>query len=387
MLEPRFLDAASRRRLVPVAAELAALLAGQVGKRREDVEAVLEQVAYRPRDRLVVDGLRKLLLDRCQFEVDERAVPADIRAQVFLRAAGARRELGPTQTFDREAVLRDAAASLGLEPRDVSELLFADLRSQERLTGVNYLAPQALLERYDVALAQSVLLRATRVQVALEGESPGRLRQLFRAARFHGLLHRVRRIDEGQYLIELDGPFSLFSAVSKYGLKLALFLPAVLRCERWRLRAQLLWGKRREPLSFELGPEQRLCTEERPPTGVAPELAEFVARFVALGSDWSVAQNERIFALPGEIVCIPDLVFTNAKTGEEVFLEAFGFWSKTAVWQRVETLRNGFPCRIILAVGKHLRVSEEVLDDSLEGEIYVYKNSMRPRAVLERLER
>ena len=40
-----------------------------------------------------------------------------------------------------------------------------------------------------------------------------------------------------------------------------------------------------------------------------------------------------------------------------------------------------------LAVGKQLRVSEELLGDDDAGEVYVYKRSPSPRAVLERLER
>jgi len=91
--------------------------------------------------------------------------------------------------------------------------------------------------------------------------------------------------------------------------------------------------------------------------------------------------------MPGEVVCVPDLVFVNKNTGEEVFLEAFGFWSRDAVWKRVEAVRKGFPARILLAIGKQLRVSEEVLDEDAAGELYVYRATMSPRAILERLRR
>lgn len=384
---PRFLDAAARRRLLPVAAALIDIVGGLIGSRREEIENALAAVDHPPRDRLAVDGLEKLLIDRCDFAVDERVEPMTVRHEVFRRAAHARRELGPGQAFDRNAALDQAATLLAIEDRAVlEELLFADLRANERLVGVRTITPEALLDRYDLALAQGVLLRATRVQVALDGESPGRVRELFRAARFQGLLHRVRQLDETRYLIELDGPYSLFSAVQKYGIKLAMFLPSVVRCARWRLRADVLWGKRRDPLVFELGPEQGLRADDRPVTGVAPEVREFAFRFAELGSRWQVAPNERIFALPGEVVCVPDLVFTNLDTGEEVYLEGFGFWSRDAVWRRIDMLRRGFPARIILAVGKQLRVSEEVLEDTDAAELYVYAGSMRPRAVHERLE-
>ena len=180
---------------------------------------------------------------------------------------------------------------------------------------------------------------------------------------------------------------SLFSSASKYGLELALFLPAVLRCKRWRLRANVLWGKKKDRCVLELGQDAGLVPRDKRITGVAPQLADFVRGFEKLKSPWDVAENAEIIALPGEAVCVPDLLFTNRETGEEVFLEAFGFWSRQAVWQRIETLqRSTFDGRIILAVGKHLRVSEELLDDDPSGQLYVYKTKMRPKQILERLD-
>jgi uncharacterized protein len=387
LVAPRYLKAPQRRRLLPVAATLAGALLALRGARREDAEDALEAVEHGAADRLVVAGLRKLLFDRCDFACAEGADPAAVREVVFRAASQQRRALEPHQPFDREAALAAAAAELALGPNDLAGRLFADLRANERLVDYRALGPEALLDRYDLALAQGVLLRATRVEIALDGEPPGRVRQLFRAARFHGLLHRVRDAGDGRWHVELDGPFSLFQAVQRYGMSLALFLPAVLACERWRLRAEVLWGPQRARAFFELGPEQGLRARERPPTGVAPELDRFVDAFRALGSRWQVAVNDRIVALPGEVVCVPDLVFESLDTGEEVFLEAFGYWSRNAVWQRIESIGRGFPGRIILAVGKQLRVSEEALADDEAGELYVYKDAMRPRAVLERLER
>jgi len=383
---PCYLLGKQRQRLTAVATALVQAIDASRGKRRTTVTAALDSVEHRPSDRLVALGLRKLLLDRCELAFEDGADPAVIREQVFRLAASARRQLGARESLDREAILAGAAGALELAPSDIEARLFADLKGNERLMQFRALSPAALLERYDVALAQGVLLRATKVTITLAGETPGRARQLFRSARFHGLLHRVTRDQEGHYRVELDGPFSLFSAVQKYGFKLALFLPAVLRCRAWQLQADLLWGKQREPLTFQLGPDQGLVPHDRKITGVAPELARFVKGFAKLGSSWSVAPSNQVFALPGEAVCVPDLVFTNDGTGEEVFLEAFGFWSRQAVWQRLETIERGFPSPIILAVGKQLRVSEEVLDDGSVANLYVYRTTIRPKAILERLE-
>jgi uncharacterized protein len=84
-------------------------------------------------------------------------------------------------------------------------------------------------------------------------------------------------------------------------------------------------------------------------------------------------------------VCIPDLSFEHAQTGERVYLEVLGFWSRDAVWKRVELVQAGLAHRIVFAVGQHLRVSEAALDAELPGALYVYKRTMSAKAILERV--
>jgi hypothetical protein len=63
-----------------------------------------------------------------------------------------------------------------------------------------------------------------------------------------------------------------------------------------------------------------------------------------------------------------------------------GFWSRSAVWKRVEMVEAGLPCPIVFAVSKHLRVSEEVLDSDTPAALYIYARTMNARAVLDRVE-
>ena len=387
-ITPRWLSGAEAARALPIARALISAFSSMRGARRDELDAALAAIEVPARDRVVALGLRKLLEDRSEFEVVSKLDPEAIRREVFLAAAEAQRQLDVRGRLDRDAVLAEVAAKLETTAAALDEALYADLRGAEVLRLFDPPTPGELLDRYNVALAQGVLLRATRVDIRVEGQSAIRYRALFRAIRFHGLLHVVRRDSATDgYTIELDGPFSLFEAVQRYGIKLALFLPHLLACTRFHLRADLLWGKAREPARFELGWEDGLRATAADPPSTAPDLESFCAAFAELGSEWKVAPSDRIFALPGEVVCVPDLSFTSTETGEEVFLEAFGFWSRAAVWSRIELVRKAFPARIILAVGKQLRVSEEVLDEDAAGELYVYRATISPRAVLERLRR
>lgn len=384
-LHPRFLDAKARAKVLPIARALVAAYAGSVGRSRAELEAALDAVEVPAQLRVVSLGLRKLCEDRAELAAKSDLDPEAVRAAVFEASAAAHRALDVKDRFDRARVIDGVAAAMGATAEAIEAALYADLRDAEKLERFEAIDAEELVDRYNLALAQGVLLRASKVTVTVTGETPDRYRRLFRAARFHGLLHVVTGDPAGGYTITLDGPFSLFDSVQRYGLKLAMFLPSVLACADFRLVAEIVWGKARERTRFELGPEAGLVARRHEPPSSTPELDTFCEAFRRLASEWSVAASDRIFALPGEVACVPDLVFTSAETGEEVYLEAFGFWSREAVWKRVELLRKGFPSRILLAVPKQLRVSEDVLGESDAGELYVYRATMSPRAVLERL--
>lgn len=383
---PRFLKKDERARAAALAERYLAIFAAHVGKPRDDLEAAKKAVEVSAADRLVALGICKLIEDRCAFQAVSALEPEEVRKAVFLAAARAHRALGLREELDRAAVLAEVAPALGTDAAGIDAAMYSDLRGSERLESFDPIGVEPLLQRYDVALAQGVLLRATKVVVHVSGAGAAQYKALFRAMRFHGLLHVVRGSESAGWVIELDGPFSLFDAVQRYGLKLALFLPHLLACPKFELRAEVLWGKAKERRVFDLSHKDALVPGALP-TSSAPELTAFVDGFEKLGSEWTVRQSDQIFALPGEVACVPDLVFESKETGEQVFLEVFGFWSRDAVWKRVELLRKGFPARIILAVGKQLRVSEEVLDEDAAGELYVYRSTLSARAVLERLRR
>jgi predicted nuclease of restriction endonuclease-like RecB superfamily len=105
-----------------------------------------------------------------------------------------------------------------------------------------------------------------------------------------------------------------------------------------------------------------------------------------LDTPWQVTPAVEILDLPGHGVCVPDLTFEHAQTGERVHLEVLGYWSRDAVWKRVELVEAGLAHRIVFAVGQHLRVSEAALDAELPAALYVYKRTMSAKAIVERLD-
>ena len=85
-------------------------------------------------------------------------------------------------------------------------------------------------------------------------------------------------------------------------------------------------------------------------------------------------------------MCVPDLAFVRARDGARVHFELLGFWSREAVWRRVDLVRAGLPHRILFAVSKSLRVGEAVLDETPTAALYVFARVIAAKQVLDRIE-
>ncbi|MDP9002326.1 MAG: DUF790 family protein [Myxococcota bacterium] len=381
------LDDVSRLRALTLAAELLSSAGAHVGRTREELVAALLATDVDPRDHRLRAALSKLIQDCCQFDANDECDPEAVRRDVFTRASAARAALEPTDRFDRTSILAQVAAERGTSETAIDRVLFADLRGEHVLVAFQTASPEALVSRYERAQAQAVLLRAVKVTVDVRCGSAGVLRALFRRLKFLRLLHTIERRDDGHRIL-IDGPFSLFESTTKYGLQLALVLPALDLCDEWRLEADLCWGKDRKPLVFRLAGQASPVGVQSPP--LPDEVQSLVRGFHALKTAWEVAANSQILELPGIGLSVPDLVFERRREGgasDRIFLEVLGYWSRAAVWKRVELVQAGLGERIIFAVSSHLRVSEETLGDDLPGVLYVYNRTISVRAIVERLER
>ncbi len=316
---------------------------------------------------LVHQGLAKLLEDRCDFDVVSGHPPEQVRAAVFREAVLARQSADGAASFDRDAVLLAAARQLGMAVEDVERGLFADLKSEQKLIRFQDVSAGHLLQWYNVALAQAVLLRAVRVHVTINHEPPQRYRQLLRRLKFHRLLCEFERVGPDSYLLHLDGPLSLFSATQKYGLQLALFLPGVLLCKNFELKAELRWGAQKKTKAFVLTHRDRLVYPGPDPgMYVPPELNLFVESFRKRISDWELREETEVYPL-GNGFWVPDFRLVHAATGRSVLLEVLGFWRKSSAEKHLAFLRHYAKEPFLLAVSDQLHIEEAGLDDLPAG--------------------
>ncbi len=371
-----------------LAIELASGLLGlaheHVGRTRGELAQALGELGAAPQKRKLFLGLCKLVEDGCEFAVESSIEPAALRSEVFLQAAAERRALADGAHFERAALLERLAAAQATSVERLERALYADLRASHVLLGAPRTAAEALVSRYERAQRQAVLLRSVKVVAEVHCAVPAAYRSLFNKLKFRRLLYRLERLPEGGYRIEIDGPFSLFDSVTKYGLSLALVLPALEECDALKLRAELRWGKAREPLFFQF--EHRASPGRRARSPLPDDVQAVVEAFTALDSDWSAEPTEAVIDLPGVGVCVPDLAFTHRPSGARVFLEVLGFWSRDAVFRRIEMAQRGVGKPMLFAVSSRLRVSEALLDDVESVALYVYKGTINARAVERKLE-
>lgn len=383
------LDDAGRARAAALAQSYLDIARAYVGRSRDQLESAWDSVPVAAPEQRLAAGVRKLVGDRCLFGGSPTSDTADLRRQLFAAAFAVRRALPAGEPFVRDDVLATVAAERAVAVADLERDLYADLHGAELLLEIGPLSPERLATDFDLAQAQGVLLRAVRVVAEVTAADPAIVRALFRKLKFLRLLYRIGPKEKGGYRIELDGPFSLFQSVTRYGLSLALALPSVVCCDRWRLEADVLWGQQRQPVRFLWAGDASGGTDVDPSEAPAPALPDDVAALLRdindLGGDWVARVADKVLDLPGAGLCVPDLVFEHRTTGRQVFLEVLGFWSREAVWRRIDLVRAGLPHPIVFAVSKNLRVSEAALDGDVPSGLYVYSRVMSARAILTRV--
>lgn len=377
--DPQWLD---------VADQLLNVFRSSEGASRGEVEADIEELFGDLPQPLIHNGLAKLLEDRCEFESQAPLPPEEVREKVFLAAAKERtrvvEEVG--QVFARQPILQKAADELGADVAQVEASLFADLKSEQRLTQFRDTTPERLLERYNVALAQAVLLRSTGIEVIVRGETPPRYRQLFRQIKFHRLICDVELIRDNTYRLRIDGPLSLFSATQKYGLQLALFLPTLLLFRQFELKAKLRWGAEKKPKVFHLSNTDGLVSHQAE-TGayVPPEVPMFVELFRKKITDWEISDETEIIPL-GKKVWVPDYRLVHRVTGNVVLLDILGFWRRSSAERHLALLREHAGAPFVVAISDQLNVEEADLE-GLPDHVVRFRNMPLPEEVVKRAER
>src|SRR5438270_8911587 len=374
-IKPRYLDADDEEHLRE-AGDLIALFAEHEGARREALEESLQEYVGTGTDYKILRGLIKLLTDRCEFETCAPAEPSEIRRALFLKA----RALHPVVAEEaRSQIITEAARELLCEPEALAEGLYADLPENQKLTGFDPLSPGELLDLYNVAQAQALLYRSVEMRLWLEPQAAEGYREIFGAIKAYRLIHSVRGSPREGYEVRLDGPVSIFQRSQKYGIQMAVFLPALLLCKGWRMRAEIQ-AKQGRVAYFDLTSEQTRLRSHYLSIGAYdnPVVERLAATWARGGGAWSLESSSEVIDL-GDSAFIPDFVLRH-ESGARVFLEVLGFWTPEHLRERLLEFDHANVKNFILAAWDELRGSRDPLTNIPPNTI-VFNKSLDPGGV------
>lgn len=374
---PIYLD--PRGKYLAVAERIVEAYASCVGRTAGQLDEMLDEMAGSAPDYKVYRGLAKMMGDYATIEPPCELDAEALRMEVFEAAARDRPLVRtPDLVFTKAASdkLRAIAADKGMSPAKLEQSLYADLKESRIIQAVDGSVTGAdLTDRYNTALAQAMLYRATRMIIDV-GDS---YRTVFKYIKLARLMHSIRPRDKG-YRIDIDGPLSLFSNVERYGIAMAKLLPAVLKCQDWRLAAKVNVGGSEK--LFRLSPRTGLKSHYRdePVFDSAPEEA-FCTKFARNSrSKWRIEREGSILDLK-ETVLIPDFVFRHAD-GRVVHLEIVGFWTPDYLARKLDKLSRVRDAAVVVAVPESLNCSAE----QFAGTVIRYKSRLLIKDVLPALD-
>lgn len=366
-----------------VAEDLIHIVAEHLDARRDELNRALDEYVGTGTDYRILRGMIKLLLDGCEFETGGSIEPAEFRERLFLRAKAHH----PVTPAVREQLIAEVATELGIAPAAAVSGLYADLTDNQRLIAFAQPTPAELIARYNLAQAQALLYRCLEMRLIVKPQESSGYRRLFSAIKRYDLIHTITGNAARGYEVVLSGPISLFHRSQKYGIRMAVFLPALLECEGWRMRAEI--ETKRGNAFFELSSDQQKLAA-RDEAGWSEEgiqsamLEKFLAGWARLQSQWQASASSEVVDLGGTAF-VPDAVLADA-AGRKVHVEIFGFWTPRYLQQRLEEFsRSGFR-NFVLLVSEELRGSREA-PATLPPNVISYKTSPDARAVLAAIER
>lgn len=368
---------------IDYATKMIAIYRNGIGKMRRDlhhqVQALFADEDECPGRR--VDAFCKLLDEWSFYDDDRHRQAAKLRIEIFREAAQYHPLVRQVdQWFEHEelAIKEKLATARGLTIWQLEDGLFSDLIEFQRLRRFSTPeSPLRLLSRYNVAQLQAAFFDATSVVLLIEGD----FKQILRYAKLAGLMHRIHRLNETRYRVELDGPASVLQQTRRYGAMMAKFLPGLLSCTGWKLRAQILPRQFLQPLLLELDDRCGLSSDVESQALFDSQIEMKFAE--AWGEepreDWTLVR-EGTMLFSGQTVFVPDFSFRH-RSGATVLLEIIGFWTPEYLAQKrivMETFRGA---GVLYAV--HQGGAE--CFPGFEQQLIVYKTVLKVEVILERL--
>jgi len=383
-------------RSLDLANSLIALFHDAIGRRRFDVEEEIKAFNIEKTHPKVIQGLAELLLKRCTFDETLATKAVELRRQLF-SASATYWKSGGEKAADimrhRQNILR-AAAQKSATPLEVGEQqLFGDIASNQCLASFDTLTAEQLINRFNIAQVQGLLLDARSLEIRVPRQQGAALKQLMQMLKFHQLLFALIQADNNSFVLQIDGPGSILENSRSYGIEVATFFPAVLLLKGpWQLTALLKIPSRRRIFTLTLTEEspyrsylqpKNIWTHER----TAALLERFNEKY---NPDYSARLDADIIQLKDNRYLLPDftvLAERNSGKGKpEIRMQVeWVHYPSASKFKWLQQVKPQLPDNYVFAVrGKGAKMKQ--LADALEPHLLLYTKELTAPAILRKLE-
>ena len=375
-----------------IATDLISRFQQHVGKTQGELDAQLKELEGEETDFKVKRGLAHLLKADAfsSFEIVSPLEPPQLRQRVFaLSAAAAPIPQNATRHLATLAEQLSTELEREVLPAHIQAGLYADLAENRILTRFDAPTSDALLHRYNLSQVQGVFYKASQLILTAHRNDPGEYKLLFRYLKLFGLMAYIEGDADHGFTITIDGPTSLFTTSTRYGLDIAKLIPALLHVTKWSLSAELQmrdYAGAPKTCRFTLNSTCDLVSHY-PPGKPYDSMLEsaFAERWDALKTDWVLEREVDLIPIPGSVM-IPDFRLVHPD-GRTVLLEIVGYWRPEYLRKKFSQVRQSGCDNLILAISERLNLEKAgVKVSDTPAQVIWFKDKLLPKAVLAALE-
>lgn len=204
------------------------------------------------------------------------------------------------------------------------------------------LAPSEIALRANLALAQGLLFRSSRVRIDLLGTS----RPVVRQAKLGGLICDVQSSGAG-ITLEISGPYSLFRRTLVYGRNMAGLIPTLAWTDRFDLDARCHISGLQYRLRIRSG--DPIFPRHEPQRFDSRIEERFFRDFSRSAPEWTVVR-EPIPARAGARLIFPAFLLQHRCSDRRWYLEILGFWTAEYLERKLRDYRAAKLSRLILCI-------------------------------------
>ncbi|HBE21024.1 MAG TPA: hypothetical protein DEG17_08755 [Cyanobacteria bacterium UBA11149] len=376
------------QKMCGIAIQLISCFQESLGKTQGEIDRKLSDLEGDTPDYRLKRGLAHILKNSFStFEIVSPLEPKQLRHRVFTLAAQSMPSHVSSQaTLETLSYLLTQELEKEVLPGQIQVGLYADLPENRILTNFEDPAPEALLERYNLAQVQGIFYKASEMTLNAHRNVPGQYKLLFRYLKLFQLMTYIEGDADCGFTITVDGPTSLFKPSTRYGLAIAKLIPALLHVTKWSLKATL---QMRDPFTgacytrrFSLQDNCGLVSHYPPGKPYDSMLEEsFAKRWESLKSDWILEREVDLIPIPGSVM-IPDFRLIHPD-GRDYLLEIVGYWRTEYLQKKFAQVRRAECDNLILAISERLNLEKAgVKVDNIPAKVIWFKDKLLPKAVL-----